>query len=179
MGDQDLELSELEEEAQTEGNSTGEDTDIITEPEIPDLPRSAKDLEAVYDIPVQVSAVLGKSTMEVARLLRLGKGAVVELDRKVGEAIDTTNQTFSLRYNYDDTDTPQPDPNQFSSATVAAFYGSGIYATSAYGSSGFPLERVSVEGSGFVVAFKLEDESAKQSLSLGGCELEYVNGGRR
>ena len=48
----------------------------------------AKDLEAVYDIPVQISAVLGKSTMQVAQLLKLGRGAVVELDRKVGEAID-------------------------------------------------------------------------------------------
>ena len=88
MGDQDLELSELEEEPQTEGNNPSDDVDSIVEPEIPDVPRSAKDLEAVYDIPVQVSAVLGKSTMEVARLLRLGKGAVVELDRKVGEPID-------------------------------------------------------------------------------------------
>jgi flagellar motor switch protein FliN/FliY len=51
-------------------------------------PSSAKDLEAVYDIPVQVSAVLGKSTMQVSQLLKLGRGAVVELDRKVGEAID-------------------------------------------------------------------------------------------
>ena len=49
---------------------------------------SAKDLEAVYDIPVQVSAVLGKATMQVSQLLKLGRGAVVELDRKVGEAID-------------------------------------------------------------------------------------------
>ncbi|HVO16998.1 MAG TPA: flagellar motor switch protein FliN, partial [Alphaproteobacteria bacterium] len=49
---------------------------------------SAKDLEAVYDIPVQVSAVLGKTTMQVNQLLKLGRGAVVELDRKVGEAID-------------------------------------------------------------------------------------------
>jgi flagellar motor switch protein FliN/FliY len=56
--------------------------------ETPDLPRSARDLEAVYDIPVQVSAVLGKSSMQVNQLLRLGRGAVVELDRKVGEAID-------------------------------------------------------------------------------------------
>ena len=88
MGDQDLELSELEEETQTEDDSLGDSGDEIIEPDIPDVPRSAKDLEAVYDIPVQVSAVLGKSTMEVARLLRLGKGAVVELDRKVGEAID-------------------------------------------------------------------------------------------
>jgi flagellar motor switch protein FliN/FliY len=47
-----------------------------------------KDLEAVYDIPVQISAVLGKSSMQVSQLLKLGRGAVVELDRKVGEAID-------------------------------------------------------------------------------------------
>ena len=47
-----------------------------------------KDLEAVYDIPVRVSAVLGKSSMQVNELLKLGRGAVVELDRKVGEAID-------------------------------------------------------------------------------------------
>ena len=98
---------------------------------------------------------------------------------KVGEAIDTTNQTFRLRYNFDDTNTPQPDAYSFSSAQVAAFYNSGVYGTSAYGSSGFPLERISVEGSGFVVAFKLEDQSSKQALSLRGFELEYVNGGRR
>ena len=98
---------------------------------------------------------------------------------KVNEAIDTTNQTFTLRYNYDDTDTPQPSSYSFSSAQVAAFFGSGTYGTSAYGSSGFPLERVSVEGSGFVVAFKLEDESTKKALSLRGFELEYINGGRR
>lgn len=51
-------------------------------------PRSARDLEAVYDIPVTVSAVLGKATMQVNQLLKLGRGAVVELDRKLGEAID-------------------------------------------------------------------------------------------
>ena len=50
--------------------------------------RSAADLAAVYDIPVNVSAVLGKSTMQVSSLLKLGRGAVLELDRKVGEAID-------------------------------------------------------------------------------------------
>lgn len=49
---------------------------------------TARELEAVYDIPVQVSAVLGKQTMQVSQLLKLGRGAVVELDRKVGEAID-------------------------------------------------------------------------------------------
>ena len=48
----------------------------------------ADDVTAIYDIPVQISAVLGRSTMQVSQLLKLGRGAVVELDRKVGEAID-------------------------------------------------------------------------------------------
>jgi flagellar motor switch protein FliN/FliY len=50
--------------------------------------RVAEDLEAVFDVPVQVSAVLGRARMEVGDLLKLGPGAVLELDRKVGEAID-------------------------------------------------------------------------------------------
>jgi flagellar motor switch protein FliN len=50
--------------------------------------RNAADLEAVFDVPVQVSAVLGRARMDVGELLKLGPGAVMELDRKVGEAID-------------------------------------------------------------------------------------------
>ncbi len=50
--------------------------------------RIAADLEAVFDVPVQVSAVLGRSKMEVGDLLKLGPGTVLELDRRVGEAID-------------------------------------------------------------------------------------------
>ena len=77
MADENLELNELAaEQAETEGDGASKQ------------PRGAKELEAVYDIPVQVSAVLGKATMQVSQLLKLGRGAVVELDRKVGEAID-------------------------------------------------------------------------------------------
>ena len=50
--------------------------------------RIAADLEAVFDVPVQVSAVLGRSRMDVGELLKLGPGTVLELDRRVGEAID-------------------------------------------------------------------------------------------
>lgn len=50
--------------------------------------RISRELEAIYDIPVKISAVLGKADMQVSQLLKLGRGAVVELDRKVGEAID-------------------------------------------------------------------------------------------
>ena len=50
--------------------------------------KDAADLEAVFDVPVHVSAVLGRSRMDVGELLKLGPGTILELDRKVGEAID-------------------------------------------------------------------------------------------
>jgi flagellar motor switch protein FliN len=62
------------------------DAPVSADPD--DASRSAADLEAVFDVPVQVSAVLGRARMDVGELLKLGPGAVLELDRKVGEAID-------------------------------------------------------------------------------------------
>ena len=50
--------------------------------------KSATDLAPVFDVPVNISAVLGKAHMSVAQLLKLSRGSVLELDRKVGEAID-------------------------------------------------------------------------------------------
>jgi|TARA_Y100001960_G_scaffold162588_1_gene170935 flagellar motor switch protein FliN/FliY len=55
-----------------------------------DIPAESEEagLEAMYGIPITVSAVLGETKMPIKQLLKLGRGAVVELDRKVGEAID-------------------------------------------------------------------------------------------
>jgi flagellar motor switch protein FliN/FliY len=63
------------------------DTPVASEPEGPTT-RIAADLEAVFDVPVHVSAVLGRARMEINELLKIGPGTVLELDRKVGEAID-------------------------------------------------------------------------------------------
>ena len=73
-----LDLDEMESEGQpVEAEEIYEDDEPM-----------AKDVAALYNVPVQVSAVLGRSTMQVSQLLKLGRGAVVELDRKVGEPID-------------------------------------------------------------------------------------------
>lgn len=45
-------------------------------------------LQAVYDIPLKISAILGHAELKVNQILKLNKGAVVELDKKVGDAID-------------------------------------------------------------------------------------------
>ena len=101
---EDLELDELntppaenpseaggEAVAEQEGEEGAEDKQaegLETVDSNSEIARTAADLEAVFDIPVHVSAVLGKSRMQVSQLLKLSRGAVVELDRKVGEAID-------------------------------------------------------------------------------------------
>lgn len=59
---------------------------------VPERPMDSAQLQteisAIHDVPVHVSAVLGSSSMQVSQLLKLSRGAVIELDRKVGEAID-------------------------------------------------------------------------------------------
>jgi len=50
--------------------------------------RTADDLEAVFDVPVRVSVVLGRTKMPVSALLKMDTGTVIELDRQVGEAVE-------------------------------------------------------------------------------------------
>ena len=45
-------------------------------------------IDSLYEIPVKVSVMLGKTHMQIDDLLKLGKGSVVELDKKVGEPVD-------------------------------------------------------------------------------------------
>ncbi len=85
MANQDEEVS-LPDLANAEAMPAVADTDEADGEE--EQARTAHDLEAVFDVPVNVSAVLGKTHIEVSNLLKLGRGAIVELDRKVGEAID-------------------------------------------------------------------------------------------
>jgi flagellar motor switch protein FliN len=75
MADNDLKLDEFSPSAPLE---------IGTEIE----EKTATDLAPVFDVPVSISAVLGRATMSVAQLLQLQSGSVLDLDRKVGEAID-------------------------------------------------------------------------------------------
>jgi flagellar motor switch protein FliN/FliY len=59
---------------------------IADEPDAPQKP--ARNLDTVMRIPLAVKVVLGSANMPVSRLIKLGRGAVIPLDRKVGEAVD-------------------------------------------------------------------------------------------
>ncbi len=76
MSDEPFALQELENTALAPSISDGDEE------------RTAAELAPVFDVPVNISAVLGKAHVSVAQLLKLGPGSILELDRKVGEAID-------------------------------------------------------------------------------------------
>jgi flagellar motor switch protein FliN/FliY len=82
---QNLDLEDLNDETQVMADPTAGETEALpAEDEV----HSAAELEAVFDVPVNVQAVLGRAHLEVSQLLKLAPGAVIELDRKIGEAID-------------------------------------------------------------------------------------------
>ena len=49
---------------------------------------SITDLDGVLEVDVEVWAVLGTSSMPISQILKLGRGAVVELNRRVGDPIE-------------------------------------------------------------------------------------------
>ncbi|HOZ28414.1 MAG TPA: flagellar motor switch protein FliN [Hyphomonadaceae bacterium] len=84
MSSSDLNLPDLAQGgavAQPRNNTPADTSEDMRE-------RIAADLRPVFDVPVSVQAVIGRTTIEVAKLLELSPGTVLELDRRVGEAID-------------------------------------------------------------------------------------------
>jgi flagellar motor switch protein FliN/FliY len=51
-------------------------------------PASPPRYDAILSIPVTVQVVLGGTTMLVSSLMKLGRGAVVSLDQKVGDPVN-------------------------------------------------------------------------------------------
>lgn len=49
---------------------------------------TAGNMDMIMRIPVCVRVILGSATMPVANLAKLGRGAVIPLDRRVGEPVD-------------------------------------------------------------------------------------------
>jgi len=61
----------------------------MAEDSLPDKePKPGDKVHALYDVRVEITAVLGTADMPISQILKLGRGAVVELNRSVGENID-------------------------------------------------------------------------------------------
>ena len=84
-----------------------------------------------------------------------------------------------LRYDYEDPNSPRPAAYSLSASDIVAVYGSGVYGTATYGGQTEPLLRQSVEGSGFTVALRVDDNGTTAPYALRGFQMEYQIGARR
>jgi hypothetical protein len=93
----------------------------------------------------------------------------------------TVNSKFRIRYDFNSSDVPQPNEYELTTGAAVAIYGftTSTYGTAVYGSSGTPLVRQSIEGGGFTVAVRLDDNQGAAPISLKGYQLEFTPGGRR
>ena len=85
-----------------------------------------------------------------------------------------------VKYDFEDTGTPQPSSYNLTTADTAAVYGDSgtLYGSAVYDAEGMPIVRQSVEGSGFTVVVRLEDSSSNPPITLKGFELEFTPGAR-
>jgi flagellar motor switch protein FliN/FliY len=60
----------------------------MAEDTAPEEKKDAEKVHALYDVQVEITAVLGTAEMPISQILKLGRGAVVELNRTVGENIE-------------------------------------------------------------------------------------------
>ncbi len=100
----------------------------------------------------------------------------VILNYKPEAAIDAA---LLLRYDYEDPDSARPAAYPLDSSDVVAIYGTSTYGVPIYAGASQPLVRQSVEGSGFAVALRVEDDGQTAPYSLKGFQLEYQLGARR
>jgi len=100
----------------------------------------------------------------------------VILNYKPEAAIDAD---LLLRYDYEDPDSARPAAYPLDSSDVVAIYGTSTYGVPIYTGASQPLVRQSVEGSGFAVALRVEDDGQTAPYSLKGFQLEYQLGARR
>ena len=86
---------------------------------------------------------------------------------------------FRIRYDFGSTNIPQPAAYPLNIGGSSAIYGTNTYGTAVYGSSGEPIIRQSIEGSGFTVSVRLDDSDGADPISIKGYQLEFTPGGRR
>jgi hypothetical protein len=91
------------------------------------------------------------------------------------------NSSFRIRYDFGASDVPQPAQYVLTTGSSIAIYSNtaSTYGTAVYGSSGSPLVRQTVEGGGFTIAVRLDDNNGAAPISLKGYQLEFTPGGRR
>ena len=89
--------------------------------------------------------------------------------------------TLRVRYDYEDTNIPQPADYELSTIPLPAIFGasSSTFGTATFGASNEPMVRQAVQGSGNTCSFKVFSDDQKAPYAINGFYVDYVPSGRR
>ena len=87
--------------------------------------------------------------------------------------------TLRVRYDYQDSNIPQPGDYVLSSVSLPSLFGTAVFNTSIFGASNDPMVSQALQGSGHACNFKIFSDDQKAPYSVNGMYIDYVPSGRR
>lgn len=66
----------------------GATSDPEAEMRTPPKQQQGRNIDAMLNVDLRVQVILGHTRMPISQLLKLSRGSVIELDRRIGEAVD-------------------------------------------------------------------------------------------
>jgi hypothetical protein len=91
----------------------------------------------------------------------------------------TVQPSLRVRYDYEDTNIPQPGDYTLASIPSPAIFGSGIFNTSVFGAAAAPMTRQALQGSGNTAKFRIFSNDQKSPYRINGLYIDYEPSGRR
>ena len=124
------------------------------------------EINAIYQTPNFDFGDIGtRKTVKYARLSLSPEGEV--------------QPTLRMRFDYEDTDIPQPPDYILDSVPLPAIFGSAVFNTATFGASNDPMVRQPVEGSGNTVSFRVSSSDTNAPYAVNGLYIDYMPSGRR
>jgi hypothetical protein len=87
--------------------------------------------------------------------------------------------SLRVRYDYEDTDIPQPEDYVLDAVPLPALFGTAVFATAIFGASNDPMLRQAIQGSGSVCNFRISSADQNAPYAINGLYINYVPSGRR
>ena len=84
-----------------------------------------------------------------------------------------------VRFDYDSTDTPQPEDYLLDSVPAPSIFGSAIFSTAKFGAAEQPLVRLALQGSGYSNSFRILTNDTNAPYTINGLYIDYIPSGRR
>ena len=127
---------------------------------------TAANIEAIYQTPNYDFGDIGtRKTLKYVRMSFSPEGSC--------------QPTLRVRYDYENTDIPQPVDYTLSNIPLPAIFGSGVFNTATFGATNDPMVRQAVEGSGNTCSFRLQSIDQNAPYSINGLYIDYMPSGRR